>query len=277
MRGPSVAVGYLNVPGGVPSAFEAGWFHTGDLGSFDASGHLLILGRKKDVIVTAEGLHVFPEEVERVLEAVSGVREAAVVGRRNGGEHVHAVLVLEPGIDATAVIRQANALVASHQRIRNFSVWPDPMLPRTEAMRKLKRYEIRRWVAEGSPRRLATPPPAAGNLEQLLARYAHNQPVGEQTTLDELGLSSLDRIELTMTLEDHAGVSMSEAAIATAATVGGPAPADGRGATGWPRPRSVRLPTMDAKCLRTGSPDREPGALDSSIGARVSPPPCRGP
>ena len=98
VKGPSVTSGYLNAPEETRSALEGGWFHTGDIGAFDDSGHLVIRGRKKDVIATSEGLKVFPEDVERVLEAVPGVREAAVVGRLvDHAEYVHAVLVLQPG------------------------------------------------------------------------------------------------------------------------------------------------------------------------------------
>ena len=97
VKGPTVTSGYLNAPEETRSAFEGGWFHTGDIGAFDDSGHLVIRGRKKDVIATSEGLKVFPEDVERVLEAVPGVREAAVVGRLvDHAEYVHAVLVLQP-------------------------------------------------------------------------------------------------------------------------------------------------------------------------------------
>ena len=219
VRGPSVTSGYFNSPEETRSAFEDGWFHTGDLGSFDEAGHLRIRGRKKDVIVTAEGIHVVPEDVERALEAVPGVRESAVVARTDGAERVHAVLVLDPGVDPAAVIRQANANLESHQRVRDFSVWPGQALPRTEAIRKLKREEIRRWVAEGAPLKSRAIQAGAGTLETVLARYAQGQSVGPGTTLDELGLTSLDRIELTMALEDQADVRLSEAAITQAETV----------------------------------------------------------
>src|SRR5205823_3760085 len=92
------------------AAFKDGWFHTGDIGEFDHEGRLLIKGRKKEMIVTPQGLNVFPEDVERALMAQHGVKEAAVVGLRVGGEErVHAILVLEPGADAEAAVRGANA------------------------------------------------------------------------------------------------------------------------------------------------------------------------
>ena len=218
VRGAAVTAGYLGSPEATRAAFEGGWFHTGDIGAFDDAGNLLIRGRKKDEIVTAEGVHVFPEDVEQVLERVAGVKEAAVVARKNGGEQVHAVLVLEPGADATTIIREANARLESHQRIRDFSVWPHPALPRTEALHKVKRGAIQKFVAAGATPEPSTPP--RGELEQLLARYSRGHVISEPTTLDELGLKSLDRIELTMALEERSGEGLNETAVAACRTVG---------------------------------------------------------
>jgi long-chain acyl-CoA synthetase len=90
------------------------------------------------MIVTPEGLNVFPEDVERVLDDVAGVREAAVVGVAEGAEErVHAVLVLDAGVDPDQIVRDANARLQDHQRIRGASVWPEGELPRTEGTRKL--------------------------------------------------------------------------------------------------------------------------------------------
>ena len=62
-----------------------GWLHTGDIGELDAQGRLFIRGRKKEMIVTPEGLNVYPDDVERELEGVAGVVESAVVGHREAG------------------------------------------------------------------------------------------------------------------------------------------------------------------------------------------------
>lgn len=218
VRGPAVTAGYLNAPEQTRAAFAGGWFHTGDVGTFDDSGNLVIRGRKKDEIVTAEGIHVFPEDVEQMLVGAPGVRDAAVVARKDGGEQVHAVLVLDPGADAGGIVRAANARLESHQRIRDFSIWCGPALPRTEALHKLKRREIQQWVAAGAPPE--TRMPVRGDLDQLLARYSRGHPVTEPTTLDELGLKSLDRIELSMALEERTGAGLNEAAVAACRTVG---------------------------------------------------------
>jgi long-chain acyl-CoA synthetase len=220
VKGPTVTSGYLNAPDQTRTALEGGWFHTGDVGSFDPLGHLIIRGRKKDVITTSEGMKVYPEDVERVLETIAGVREAAVIGRvTDHDESVHAVLVLQPRADSMAILRDANARLEPHQRIREVSIWARGPLPRTEPMRKLKRFEIRRWVEQGSPETATVPAVAGGDIEGLLSRYAKQRALTPDTTLEELGLTSLDRVELLMALEQEAQVTIGEAAVAEARTV----------------------------------------------------------
>ncbi|MGI8743118.1 MAG: AMP-binding protein [Bryobacteraceae bacterium] len=142
VRGDNVTSGYYNAPAATAQAFENGWFHTGDVGEIDANGELRILGRKKEMIVTPEGLNVFPEDVERVLTQTPGVRDSAVIG----SDRVHAVLILEPGADKDAVVRSANTRLADHQKIRNATIWPYPEFPRTEGTGKLKRHQIEQGV-----------------------------------------------------------------------------------------------------------------------------------
>jgi long-chain acyl-CoA synthetase len=220
VRGDNVMRGYYNAPEATAAAIEDGWLRTGDIGELDESGRLYVRGRKKEMIVTSDGLNVFPEDVERVLSLVSGVREAAVVGRIEGGaERVHAVLVLDSGVTPEAAVRQANQRLPEPQRIRGASVWPLPNLPRTEGTRKLKRVEIGRWAAEQGLH-----PAAAGDagdpLAVLLARYAPGRPAGPETTIEELGLSSLERIELMMAVEQRFQTSLDESAFASARTLG---------------------------------------------------------
>ncbi|HTS49150.1 MAG TPA: AMP-binding protein [Bryobacteraceae bacterium] len=146
VRGENVTSGYFQKPDETARAFEEGWFHTGDIGELEENGGLKILGRKKEMIVTPEGLNVFPEDVEAVLKQQTGVRDAAVVG----GDRVHAVLILDPGADSDAIVQRANQQLADYQRVRSVSIWPYDEFPRTEGTGKLKRHEISR----------GTPPPA---------------------------------------------------------------------------------------------------------------------
>jgi len=187
--------------------------HTGDIGSIDDTGRLTIRGRKKEVIVTREGLKVFPEDVERVLNAVPGVRESAVVGRG----HPHAVLVLDSGTAPEEVIRLANQQLEDHQKVRGLSVWSGNRLPRTTGTEKIKRSEIQRWVDAGAK---TSPPPSGDHLLDVVRKYAPGREVPETTTLDQLGLTSLDRVELMMDLEQHLDTSIDESALAGSRTLG---------------------------------------------------------
>ena len=169
------------------------------------------------MIVTPEGLNVFPEDVERVLDALPGVRESAVVGVTEGAqERVHAVLRLDPGADLDAIVRAANATLDDHQRVRTASVWIDGDLPRTEGTRKLKRAAIREWVRSGQ-----RPVTASGGhtVEALLERFSRGRQVSDATTIEELGLSSLERVELMVALEDRFQSRVDESRFAQAASV----------------------------------------------------------
>jgi long-chain acyl-CoA synthetase len=218
VRGENVTRGYFNAAQETATAFEDGWFHTGDIGQIGEDRQLYIRGRKKEMIVTPEGLNVFPEDVERVLTHIPGVRDAAVVGATIGSEErVHAVLVLDGGVDPDAVARQANANLEDHQKIRRALAWPEAELPRTEGTRKLKRAAIREWVNGGGRPR----PAAAGGdaLAVLLAKYAGREELAPGTTLEELGLSSLDRVELMVALEDVFQTHIDEAMFSEARTI----------------------------------------------------------
>ncbi len=220
VRGENVTSGYYNAPEETRAAFRDGWFHTGDIGELDAQGQLRIRGRKKEMIVTPEGLNVFPEDVEKVLNDIPGVRDSAVVGASVPGsaaERVQAVVVGDTGLDLDTVVRTANARLGDHQKIRAAALWPGSELPRTEGTRKLKRRELKQWLlgAQGS-----RPAPAhQSGIEAVLARFAPARTIESSTTIDELGLSSLERVELMMALEDTFQVTVDEARFASAVTV----------------------------------------------------------
>jgi len=221
VRGENVTPGYFQADKETAAAFEGGWFHTGDIGEIDQSGRLVVRGRKKEMIVTPEGLNVFPEDVERVLNEVAGVRESAAVGMaRDGEERVHAVLVLEPGANQDEVVRQANAKLEEHQKVRSASVWSGDGLPRTEGTRKLKRRELKRWAETGGAPAERARPAGERTVTAIVADLAHRDRVTAETTLDELGLSSLERIELMTALEEQFETTIDEAEFSSARTVG---------------------------------------------------------
>lgn len=219
VRGENVTRGYFGAEQETGRAFEDGWFHTGDIGEIGADGEMYIRGRKKEMIVTPEGLNVFPEDVERALNHLPGVRDSAVVGVQIGSEErVHAVLLLDAGAKPDEVVRAANAGLDDHQKIRRALIWPGPELPRTEGTRKLKRAEIREWVKSGATPRLVNS--GADGLSTLVAKYAGRADLSPTTTLEELGLSSLDRVELMVALEDAFNTHVDETAFSKAHDIG---------------------------------------------------------
>jgi fatty-acyl-CoA synthase len=117
-RGPLVCEGYYRNPEATAQAFRDGWFHTGDLGRFDADGYLYLLGRQKDMIKSG-GISVYPEEIEELLNAHPAVLENAVVGVPDArwGEAVHAFVVARPGepLTADALIEYCRARLAHYK------------------------------------------------------------------------------------------------------------------------------------------------------------------
>ncbi len=216
LRGENITPGYFGQPA-ANLRDDEGFLHTGDIGALDADGRLSILGRKKEMIVSPDGLNVYPEDVERVLNSLAGVRESAVVSEKQGSrELVHAVLVLAGDVDAESVVSQANSQLETHQRVRGWSLWPGSTLPRTSGTGKLKRGEVAAWVAGNES---SAAPTTGGSIEDVIRKFAGGRTVTGASSLDDLGLSSLDRIQLLMELEKRTGTSIDEASFANARTV----------------------------------------------------------
>jgi long-chain acyl-CoA synthetase len=222
VRGGGVASGYWS--GGVlhPMAGEEGWYPTGDLGARDAEGNLLFKGRKKEVIVTPAGMNVYPDDLEAALRAQKDVRDCAVVGMERGGNaEPCAVLILrDRNADAKAIVARANESLAEYQRMRSWFVWPEEDFPRTSTGKP--RRNVIRDAAEASLSGQAIAGSASA-LSELVARVTGRslQNLAPDAGIEsDLGLSSLERVELLGALEDRYQVDLSETKFASAATVG---------------------------------------------------------
>jgi len=143
IAGPSLFQGYWRMPEQTAEAFrDDGFFVTGDLARMAPDGRVSLVGRAKDLVISG-GFNLYPKEIERVLDAVPGVVESAVVGIPDGdlGEIAVGVLVAEEGVvpDATLLGALADAL-ARYKHPRRF-VWVDE-LPRN-AMGKVQKAALR--------------------------------------------------------------------------------------------------------------------------------------
>jgi long-chain acyl-CoA synthetase len=149
--GPNIMKGYYQRPDLTGKVIINGWLYTGDLGYFDADGFLYITGRSKDVIVTAAGMNVYPEEIETMINKLPPVKESCVLGERvgeglrKGSEEVLAVIVPKDGkseAEVKAAIDGLNKKITEYKRIARLIVRREE-LPKTRLM-KVKRFELRR-------------------------------------------------------------------------------------------------------------------------------------
>jgi len=237
VRGESVSPGYW---GGElrPIKNQEGWLRTGDVAEMDEQGNLFFRGRKKDVIVTAAGLNIYPDDLEAALNAQPEIRDSAVVGinTQQGPEPLAVLLLKDESADPLAIVKRANEALNSYQQIRRWSIWPEEDFPRTTTQKirkpavleKLKAEEQRRGGAEANEISMcASAPPhlrsSTSFVLQQIARVsgeaaAQVDPGANLGT--DLKLDSLGRVELMGALEDHYQVDIDEAVFTAATTVG---------------------------------------------------------
>jgi long-chain acyl-CoA synthetase len=209
--------------GGAMLPRESEWLATGDLGELDAAGALSFRGRKKDVIVTAAGLNIYPEDLEAALLRQPQVRGAAIVeGLGPQGPHPLAVLVMHgSGEDAAEAVRSANRGLAEFQQIRHWSLWPEPDLPRTSTGKVLRR-EVAAAVATAAIDK-RTGKPASGTLGNIIERITGEDPspLPDDARLSEdVHLDSLGRVELQSALETRFGIPIGDARFQEIQTLG---------------------------------------------------------
>ena len=201
-----------------------GWYRTGDVGAVDEAGNLYFKGRKKEVIVTPGGLNIYPEDLEAALRLQPEVKDCAVVGiERGGNAEPCAVLILGDDARAAGVVERANQSLAEFQRMQMWVQWPQKDFPRTSTQKPR-----RNAIAEFAARELLQP--AGKNVAdtdenpvmELIGRITGRSVAGLKTEAafdSELGLSSLDRVELISALEDRYQVDLSETRLSAARTV----------------------------------------------------------
>lgn len=227
VRGGGVASGYWDATGAHSVADGEGWYRTGDIGAIDAEGNLYFKGRKKEVIVTPGGTNVYPEDLEAALRRQPEVKDCVVIGiERTGNAEPCAVVIVRDHGSVEAVVQRANQCLADYQRMRMWMEWPEDDFPRTSTQ-KPKRQVIADLAREAlleKSARLQNPAeqrsqPLAALISEITGRRI--PAIRADAALDsELGLSSLDRVELMSALEDRYQVDLSETRFSALRTVG---------------------------------------------------------
>jgi long-chain acyl-CoA synthetase len=156
---------YLDDPEMTAETIVDGWLMTGDLGRLEPTGHLQLVGRKKNMIVTAEGKNIYPEDIENVFEGLA-VKELCVFAanyvwpmRTLTGEQLVAVLHLEPGRElSNGLLRELaarNERLLAYKRVSGYLIWNEDF-PRTASM-KIKRNVLAEEIGRRSDRSEVVP------------------------------------------------------------------------------------------------------------------------
>jgi long-chain acyl-CoA synthetase len=160
-RSKTIMSHYLDDPELTLETIVDGWLLTGDLGRFEGHGHLQLLGRKKNMIVTEGGKNIYPEDIETVFDALP-VKEYAVFAanyiwpqRELGREALVLVLRLEQNqkFDAKLLedISARNRRLPDFKRVSGYLIW-EKDLPRTASM-KIKRQVLAEDIGKSLERK----------------------------------------------------------------------------------------------------------------------------
>jgi long-chain acyl-CoA synthetase len=230
VRGPNVMKGYDDNPEATGEAIRDGWFYTGDLGYLDQEGYLFLTGRSKELIVTAGGKNIYPEELEKEYQTSPAIAEICLMNGdliEQGREGIHAIILpdfeflktqklLDVPQHLKYELTRIGMTLPPYKRITGISLVKDP-LPRTR-LGKIKRHKVlalletepeheeenlsssemeQTVLATETARRVVT------TLTTLLPK---TKPIRLDDHLDlDLGLDSLRRVELIASLEQQFG------------------------------------------------------------------------
>jgi len=226
IRGPNVMLGYFNKPGETAEVLRDNWFYTGDLGYRDHDGYFFITGRSKEMIVLATGKKIFPEELEKFYKQIPAIKEICLIQGERGLE-----AAVVPDFDYLRKMNLSNSRetiafeiedlakdLPPYKRITGLKIFKDP-LPVTR-LGKLKRVTVRelymtsgeraeKAVAEIDSSLLSSP--LAKKLLQCIEPYSAKKNIVPDDNLElDLGLDSLARVELVVSIERTFGISLPE-------------------------------------------------------------------
>lgn len=246
-RGPGVFAGYRDLPEETREKLTGdGWFRTGDLGYLDDGGYLYITGRASTLIVTEGGKNVQPEGVEEVYAESPVVKEIGVL--QKDGRLVAVVVPeisevqnrLDDDVDRAIreAVEQGSRRLPQYKRLSDFAVTREPL--EYTQLGKLRRHLLKerydRAKSEGGEEEVPGPVPveemsqedrvlieeneAAREVWELLAaRFPERRLAPGTSPQLDLGVDSMEWINLTAEIRERAGVELGEEAVGRVETV----------------------------------------------------------
>lgn len=145
VKGPNVMMGYYNMPEETAKVIQDGWFHTGDLGYVDDKDFIYITGRKKNVIITANGKNVFPEELEYYLGRSNLVSESMVWAQEDeAGQDTVIVATIKPDMEEVEAVIGKEAASDTAQVEKFLWAEVDKINEDLPFFKKIKKVTVRR-------------------------------------------------------------------------------------------------------------------------------------
>jgi long-chain acyl-CoA synthetase len=200
------------------------WFKTGDIGERDQQGNIYFKGRKKDVIVTAAGVNIYPDDIEAVLNRQPETKASAViqVDGPHGPEPLAVLILRNAHAGPQEIIARANNSLAEHQRLRRWFIWQGEDFPRTSTQ-KIRKQIVAETARAGQAGSLPSSEASANGSVAEIVRTIIQEPIAKVDSSAKLGLDlkldSLARVELLSALEDRYQVEIDEASFTDATTV----------------------------------------------------------
>ncbi|MDP4173255.1 MAG: AMP-binding protein [Bacteroidota bacterium] len=230
ISGRNVMKGYYNRPEETKLVLRDGWIYSGDLGYQDDEGYIYITGRSKEIIVLPNGKNLNPEEIEgKILKEHSIIKEIGVF-QKDGQLFAiiypdfqqlqkEGIVNIQETIKWT-VIDKYNLSAAPYKKIFNFTIVHSD-LPKTR-LGKLKRYTLSQLIQKQVKEKISVDIPEDQEykfLEEYLQTIVKKDILPDEHVELDLGLDSLDKVELQVQIEKTFGISMSNEDLSSHSTV----------------------------------------------------------
>ena len=224
IKGPNVMLGYYRKPEATAEVIRDGWFYTGDLGYKDSDGYFFITGRSKEMIVLSTGKKIFPDELEKFYKQLPLIKEICLLQTDRGleaavvpdFEHLRKMNIANARETIAFEIEDLQKDLPAYKRVMGIKIFKDS-LPVTR-LGKLKRALVKDLYLKGGERaEKAVQTGDEGVLDSdvgrkvqaCLATFSAKKHIVPDDNLEiDLGLDSLGRVELVVSLERTFGVSL---------------------------------------------------------------------
>lgn len=226
VRGPNVMSGYYKKPQETAAVLRDGWFYTGDLGYRDEDGYFFVNGRSKEMIVLSTGKKIFPDELETFYRQIPSIKELCLVQTERG---IEAAVVPDfdylrkrnlPNSRETIAFELEDIAkdLPPYKRITGFKIFKES-LPVTR-LGKMKRSLVKDMYLKGGERaekpvaeidRDLLAMPVAKKFLACLAPFSQKKNIVPDDNIElDLGLDSLARVELVVSIEKSFGITLPE-------------------------------------------------------------------